>query len=393
MDGVTHIYRYVYDLIGQLTDVYRDGSLVSHYEYDSNGNRVGGTCDDQDRMLQYGGNTYQYSANGELQQKTDSNGSTKYDYDVLGNLRAVELTDSTKIEYVIDGANRRIGKKVNGTLVQGFLYQDGLNPVAELDASGNVVARFVYGTRANVPDYMVKGGITYRIISDHLGSVRFVVNASTGDIVQKMEYDEFGRVIIDTNPGFTPFGFAGGIYDKDTGLVRFGARDYDAEIGRWTCKDPIGFKGGDSNVYLYCGNEPLKNIDPNGYEYLDPNIYYKVYYDNTVGRIVVIYDATVNSVIEKGRNLKNNFNNYWEKEVQPTIKSIIYHDYYTEYHAGRGIIEINDLLSNGELEMSPELKFLSNFLSFIDSLGKPITPEEFENDLKNNKRKTSCPVK
>jgi hypothetical protein len=61
--------------------------------------------------------------------------------------------------YVIDLQNRRIGKKVNGVLTQGFLYQDGLNPVAELDGSGNVVARFVYGTRGNVPDYLVKGGV------------------------------------------------------------------------------------------------------------------------------------------------------------------------------------------------------------------------------------------
>ena len=171
------------------------------------------------------------------------------------------MADGTKIEYVIDGQNRRIGKKVNGTLVQGFLYQDGLNPVAELDASGNVVARFVYGTRANVPDYMVKGGVTYRIVSDHLGSVRFVVNAATGDIVQKMEYDEFGKVLSDTAPGMQPFGFAGGLYDKDTGLVRFGARDYDAETGRWTCKDPIGFSGGDMQLYGYAGDDPVNRTD------------------------------------------------------------------------------------------------------------------------------------
>ncbi len=48
---------------------------------------------------------------------------------------------------------------------------------------------------------------------------------------------------VDTNPGFVPFGFAGGLYEADTKLVRFGARDYDPQFGRWTSKDPILFGG------------------------------------------------------------------------------------------------------------------------------------------------------
>jgi RHS repeat-associated protein len=109
-----------------------------------------------------------------------------------------------------------------------------------------------------------KDGVTYRIISDHLGSVRLVVNSSTGDIVQKMEYDEFGRVLSDSNPGFQPFGYAGGIYDPQTGLVRFGARDYDSETGRWTRKDPIGFGGGNTELYGYVENDPVNISDING---------------------------------------------------------------------------------------------------------------------------------
>jgi uncharacterized protein RhaS with RHS repeats len=46
--------------------------------------------------------------------------------------------------------------------------------------------------------------------------------------------------------------------------VRFGARDYDAEIGRWTAKDPIGFAGGDSSLYGYVGENPVNSIDPSG---------------------------------------------------------------------------------------------------------------------------------
>jgi RHS repeat-associated protein len=145
------------------------------------------------------------------------------------------------------------------------LYQDQLNPVAELDGSGNVVARFVYGARSNVPDYLVKGGVTYRIVSDHLGSPRVILNVATGEIVQRMDYDEFGKVMLDTNPGFQPFGFAGGLYDYQTGLVRFGARDYDPEVGRWTAKDPIGFGGGDTNLFGYCYNDPVNLIDETGF--------------------------------------------------------------------------------------------------------------------------------
>jgi RHS repeat-associated protein len=111
---------------------------------------------------------------------------------------------------------------------------------------------------------MIKGGVTYRIITDHLGSPRLVVNANTGAVAQRMDYDEFGQVLVDTNPGFQPFRFAGGLYDRDTGLVRFGARDYDSEEGRWIAKDPIGFIGG-INLYTYCFSDPINYIDQSGF--------------------------------------------------------------------------------------------------------------------------------
>jgi RHS repeat-associated protein len=183
---------------------------------------------------------------------------------VLGNLRSVLLPGGDTIEYVIDAQNRRIGKLINGTLVQGFLYQDQLNPVAELDGTGQVVSRFVYGTKPHVPDYMIKGGVTYRLVTDHLGSVRLVVDVSSGAVVQRIDYDAFGRVTQDSNPGFQPFGFAGGIYDIHTGLVRFGARDYDAFTGRWTTKDPIKFLGGGPNLYGYVLHDPVNLIDLTG---------------------------------------------------------------------------------------------------------------------------------
>jgi RHS repeat-associated protein len=94
--------------------------------------------------------------------------------------------------------------------------------------------------------------------------VRFVVNADTGAIAQELDYSSFGEVLRDTNPGFQPFGFAGGIYDHQTKLVRFGARDYDGQVGRWVSKDPILFEGDTSNLYEYANNNPVDYIDPKG---------------------------------------------------------------------------------------------------------------------------------
>jgi len=54
---------------------------------------------------------------------------------------------------------------------------------------------------------MVKGDSTYRFITDHLGSVRLVVNVETRAVAQRIDYDEFGNVLLNTNPGFQPFAF------------------------------------------------------------------------------------------------------------------------------------------------------------------------------------------
>jgi RHS repeat-associated protein len=133
-----------------------------------------------------------------------------------------------------------------------------------------VVSRFVYATHPNVPEYLVKGSMTYRILTDLVGSPRLVVETTTGVVAQRMDYDSFGNVVTDTNPGFQPFGFAGGLYDPDTRLVRFGVRDYDADTGRWTAQDPIRFAAGDTNLYAYVFGDPVNRIDPAGLQQAAP---------------------------------------------------------------------------------------------------------------------------
>ncbi len=138
-----------------------------------------------------------------------------------------------------------------------WIYSSQLTPIAEVDSAANIIAAY-HGS------YMKKGDTSYSIIRDYLGSVRFILNSATGEIAQRIDYDEFGNVTFDSNPGFQPFGFAGGLYDNQTKLTRFGVRDYNASVGRWTMNDPIRFAGKDPNFYCYVGNNPIIYVDPQG---------------------------------------------------------------------------------------------------------------------------------
>src|SRR6185312_16192031 len=257
-----------------------DGRLDRMYKYDGNGNRIEkiengkiirATYDNQDRLLTYGGNEYHYDNNGVLTEKTvhvedcpnfgqgligriasfidrgydrKRTLTTKYNFDVFGNLKSVTLPDGRVISYIVDGQNRRVGKLVNGKLVRGFIYQSQTQVAAELDSNGHIVKQFIYGTKSNIPDFMIMNGREYRIISNQVGTPLYVVDALNGRIIEREAMDEFGDDVRTAWRSILPFGFAGGIYDRDTGLVRFGARDYDPETGRFVSKDPILFRGG-----------------------------------------------------------------------------------------------------------------------------------------------------
>ena len=271
-------WTYDYDLAGHLTDVWQNGVRIAHDEYDAHGNRtlverageppIVATYDAQDRIEGFGATTVAHTQNGERLTKTSASGTTTYTHDAFGQLRSVTLPDATLIEYLYDAAGRRITKQVDGAFIQRFLYGEMFGPAALVDANGAVIERYVYATSPSVPDYVLKltgpwAGV-YRLIKDERGSVRLVVNAQTGAIAQALTYDAHGRVLSDTHPGFVPFGFGGGLWDADTGLVRFGLRDYDPEIGRWITQDPIGLAGGDTNLYAYVAGDPINATDPTG---------------------------------------------------------------------------------------------------------------------------------
>jgi len=273
---ITHTWSYTYDPIGQLTQVKKDDVVVEAYTYNLAGDRVSaantltGTNLDPDdisydiehKLLTAGTTTYSYDADGRFHQVTNSSRTTTYHYNTDGTLAQVDLADGRIITYLYDHKGRRVARAVDGVRTHAWLYGKGLMPIAEYDGSGVLNKTFIYAG-GPVPVAYIQGGATYHIITDHIGSPRLIVD-STGAIVKRIDYDSFGNVISDSNPGlYLCFGFAGGMTDPDHELIRFGARDYQPSTGRWTAKDPILFKGG-FNLYGYVGNDPVNKTDPKG---------------------------------------------------------------------------------------------------------------------------------
>jgi len=271
--GNTFTYAYTYDAMSRLDTVIRDGVLVEDYDYDAQGRRVsefnslrgisGRTAvyNDDDRLVASGDYAYTFDADGFLTSKTDTvtQETTTYAYARTGQLNNVQLPDGTLIEYLHNAAGQRVAKKVNGVITEKYLWAGITGLLAVYDGSDNLLIRFE-GQK------MVKNGQTYYLVGGQVGSIRAVVD-TVGNIVKEITYDSFGNILDDTNPAFTvPLGFAGGLHDRDTGLVRFGFRDYDPDTGTWTAKDPILFGSGDVYLYEYCSSDPINQSDPTGLE-------------------------------------------------------------------------------------------------------------------------------
>ncbi|MEK7699389.1 MAG: RHS repeat-associated core domain-containing protein, partial [Planctomycetota bacterium] len=269
-------WDYSYDSVGRLTEVKKNGATSESYAYDANGNRLIGNSVNygysaEDHVMTAGTDSYQFNVDGFLTQKTTASGTTFYNYSSRGELLSVNKSDGTVVSYDNDPFGRRIAKKVNGMITEKYLWADAITLLAIYDANNNLISRFNYAD-GRMPVSMIYGGATYYLLYDQVGSLR-AVSDSLGNIIKRIDYDSFGNIISDSNSSFNvPFGFAGGLHDRDTGLVRFGLRDYDPAIGRWTAKDPIDFYGGDVNLFNYVESDPVNWIDPLGLlPIIDPN--------------------------------------------------------------------------------------------------------------------------
>ncbi|MCK6575795.1 hypothetical protein L6V77_32475 [Myxococcota bacterium] len=274
--GEAREVAYAYDGLGRLASVVSAQGPPERWLYDGNGVRLVAAGDPagdvltrhdaRDRLLAQGEVEFEHDAAGRRTARLDPAGEAlSYTYDRTGELLGVTGAAAGDVTYAYDAAGRRVERRVAGVVTDRFVYGAGGVPLARLDADGRLAQRFIGGSRAHVPDVMLMGERRLALLTDHRGSVRLVVDADTGEIAQRLDYDAWGRVLTDTQPGFQPFGFAGGLYEPATGLVQLGGRWYDPETGRFLTPDRAGFGGGDPNLYAYAGNDPVNRIDPSGY--------------------------------------------------------------------------------------------------------------------------------
>ncbi|MBK6695252.1 MAG: hypothetical protein IPG50_24030 [Myxococcales bacterium] len=260
-------YAYKYDGRGQLVEVKKDNVVVESYAYDVNGNRtsalVGGnpvttTYDAQDRIVTRDTTAYTYDAAGFLTQR----GSDTFVYSARGELLSATVGGNT-VTYGYDAGGRRVAR-TDGSGTTEYLYSDGSFYVTHSRAPGGMVTEYFYDDAGRL--YALRrGGTNYLVGTDEVGTPKIVVDAA-GVVALTAEYDAWGVALGgDANTFDIPQGFAGGLRDATTGLVRFGYRDYEPASGRWTARDPMGFSGG-TNLFAYIANAPTLVRDPSGLE-------------------------------------------------------------------------------------------------------------------------------
>jgi RHS repeat-associated protein len=270
---------YNYDSTNQLTN---DGTTT--YTYDLTGNRTmsGYQTSTDNRLSNDGTFTYTYDNEGNLTQKSKGSGleTWYFGYDNLNHLTSVRQTSdgSTNlllVTYTYDVFGQRATEakwKSGGSTVTTRFAYDGQQVWAELNTSNVVQTRYVYGDgQAQLFARIDVGSGVRWELTDHLGSVRDVVDATGATILDHLDYDGFGKLTETNAANGGRITYAGYAYDRDAGLAKAGERYYAPATARWLQQDPIVFRAGDANLYRYVGNRATNATDPTGLEEQDTN--------------------------------------------------------------------------------------------------------------------------
>ncbi len=257
--------QYRYSDLNQL--ISETGSTTHTYQYDSIDNRVvkdnatyrisrlNQVLDDSEAI-------YRYDLNGNLLQKTVADQVTRYTYDALNRLTAVE-NPALSVTYTYDSFGRRLSKQTPG-LFETYLYQ-GEREIGAMTNGAITQLRVLgrgKGAELGAAIAIELNGTLYAPLHDHRGNICTLLDAHSGQTAATYRYSAFGELAA-TEGIACPWGFASKRLDAETGFIYFGQRYYSPSLGRWITPDPIGFTDG-PNLYAYVHNSPLTLVDPFG---------------------------------------------------------------------------------------------------------------------------------
>lgn len=253
--------NFVYDNVDRLTSM-TNGAANETYNYDAVGNRMSShrsatySYQPNNKLTNTATATYSYNSNGNMISKSDASGSWTYAWDYENRMTSAS-NGTNSVSYVYDALGRRV-KRTQGASVTKFTY-DGLDVV--LDDENGVLTKYQNGIGIDNKLKLTSGGVSKYFLTDHLGSTSGLVDSS-GNLTASNSYDSFGNT---TNTSFpTRYQYTGREYDSFTSLYYYRARFYDANLGRFISEDPIGFDGGDVNLFAYVKNNPIRFKDPTG---------------------------------------------------------------------------------------------------------------------------------
>jgi RHS repeat-associated protein len=213
-------------------------------------------CDEANRLVSAGGVTYDWDLNGNLL----SDGSNTYSYDHANRLTGVSGAQSSAT-FAYNGLGDRLQQTVGGVTTQYTL--DINNSLSQVLADG--ANRYLYGMGRIAQQ--TPGGLQY-FLPDALGSARQLSDAA-GALALAQSFDPYGGLLASQGSAATPYGFTGEWGDDASGLLYLRARYYLPQAGIFTARDTwIGdFTAPASlNHYIYARNNPLRYIDPSGYD-------------------------------------------------------------------------------------------------------------------------------
>lgn len=276
--NATYFYDSIYRILSTVS------ASTEEYVWDFAGNRSSGpglkdtvySANDANQLMQGRKLGYEYDNRGNqtvrtVPDATDKTWTQTWDHEnQLVNVEKIKGSERKTVSFKYDPFGRRIEKTVETvidgipkTVIVTYIYDNEDIALEILTENGTTTKTFyTHGPGIDEPLAMERGGQYYYYHTDGLGSVVSITDAAHND-VQSYEYDSFGMVTPSTSFVNT-YTYTSREWDKETGLYYYRARYYDPMDGRFISKDPIGFAGGDVNLYGYVQNNPVNAVDPLG---------------------------------------------------------------------------------------------------------------------------------